>query len=269
MPTLHSKAAGTPGAPADVYRDFAPFYGLHVGDFADDLPTYPRYARYAHTPLVEIGAGSGRLTILLIRAGHELVAVDISRSMLALLEARLRREPASVRRRLHLVQGDAARLSSGRRTDLVIVPFYTFNCFLSGRALDAALRRFRALLTEGGRLLIDVFIPLGRIAHCPTEPVLKVNALGQHGTRVRGWVTYAMDIQRQLETRRHVFTEESVDGWVRHRRFTIRRRWWYSAQLRDMFHRHGFQIEDVFAGYRGHRERGDAEQLLWVLKRKS
>lgn len=255
-----------PGRAADdVYRDFARFYDLYVGDFAKDLPVYLRYARRARTPLLEVGAGSGRLTIPLARAGHEVVAVDVSRSMLALLEARLGREPAAVRRRVRLVRADAARLSLGATSDLVIVPFYTFNYFVSARAADAALRRFAEHLTEGGRLLLDVFIPLGRIARCPSEPVLKLDILRPRGERVRGWNIYAIDLRRQLETRQHVFALETADGRMRHRRFTIRRRWWHAAQLRTMFRRHGFEVEDVFAGYRGRRGRGDAEQLLWVL----
>ena len=86
---------------SDVYRDFAPFYDLYVGGFAADLPVYLKYARRARTPLVEVGAGAGRLTIPLARAGHAVVAVDVSRAMLARLTTRLRRrepggpEPAS------------------------------------------------------------------------------------------------------------------------------------------------------------------------------
>jgi ubiquinone/menaquinone biosynthesis C-methylase UbiE len=130
-------------APADVYRDLAPFYDLYGGGFAKDLPVYLRYARRARTPLLEVGAGSGWLTIPLARAGHGVVAVDISHTMLKLLAARLTREPAIVRRRVHPVHADASRLALRAKSDLILVPFYTFNYFVSARTRDAVLRRFR------------------------------------------------------------------------------------------------------------------------------
>ena len=249
----------------DVYRDFAPFYDLYVGGFAADLPLCLRYARRARTPLIEVGAGSGRLTIPLARAGHAVVAMDVSRAMLARLTARLRRERPAVRARVRVVRADAARLGLGLRSDLIIVPFYTFNYLLSARVREAVLRRLAAHLTPGGRLLIDVFIPLARIAACPSGPVLKLDRRDAGGARIRGWNVYAIDTRRQLETRRHLFRLEGPDGRVRHRRFTIRRRYWHAGELRAMFRRHGLGVEAVFAGYRGRRARGDAEQLLWVL----
>ena len=254
-------------APADVYRDFARFYDVYVGDFLADLPIYLRYARRARTPIIEIGAGSGRLTLPLARAGHEVVAVDISRAMLGRLRARLRREPATVRRRVRLVWTDAAHLAVGMRSDLIIVPFYTFNYFLDWRGREAALRRLAHHLTGPGRLLIDVFIPLARIADPPREPVLRVDVGRPSRPRLRGWNRYVLDVRRQLETRYHLFVVETADGRVRHHRFITRRRWWHTAELRRMFRRHGFRIEAVLAGYRQRRARGDAEQLLWVLRR--
>ena len=251
----------------DVYRDFSRFYDWYVGDFAEDLPLYRRYARHARTPLLEIGAGSGRLTIPLARAGHEVVAVDVSSSMLALLRARLRREPAAVRRRVRVVHADATRFSLSTRFDLIIVPYYTFNYFLSQHSCHAALRRLEAHLTEDGRLLIDVFIPLARIARCPRAPLLRMDLRLPRGARLRGWNHYTMDLRRQIETRRHLVVHEPGGGRARRQRFTIRRRWWHAAELRAMFRRHGLEVEGVFAGYRGRRARGDAEQLLWVLRR--
>lgn len=252
----------------DLYRDFAEFYDLYVGSFADDLPVYLAYARRARSPIIEVGAGSGRLTVPLARAGHEVVAVDISRAMLARLAARLAREPAAVRRRIRVVRADAARLSLRMRSNLIVVPFYTFNYFISARLREAALRRLAAHLSDGGRLLIDVFIPLARIACCPSEPVLKLDTRDpSSGARLRGWNRYVIDAERQVETRHHTFTLEGQDGVAQRRTFVTRRRYWHATQLRAMFARHGFDVEDVFDGYGGRRATSDAEQLLWVLRR--
>ena len=217
--------------------------------------------------MIEIGAGSGRLTIPLARAGARVVALDVSRSMLRILRARLRQEPADVRRRVRVVLADAARLDLGLRSDLILVPFYTFNYFLGTSALRA-LRRFAAHLTDDGRLLVDVFVPLGRLRRCPREPMLRLDTVDASGCRVRGWNAYSIDRRRQIETRRQRFLIDGPGRPRRQARFTIRRRYWLPGQLRSLFRRGGFEVVRVFGGYDGRPPTARAEQRLYVLRRR-
>ena len=254
------------GALVDVYRHFAEFYDLYVGDRLDDLPLYRGYARRARTPIVEIGAGSGRLTIPLARSGARIVAVDVSRAMLRILRRRLRGEPLRVRRRIRVVPADAARLDLRFRSELIIVPFYAFNYFLGLQALRA-LRRFAGHLTDDGRLLVDVFVPLGHLRRCPDGPVLRVDAVDAAGRRVRGWNAYRLDRRRRTEIRRQRFVIEAPGRAPRRGAFTIRRRYWLGAELDRLFRRGGFEVERVFAGYDGRAPVSGSEQRLYVLRR--
>ena len=99
---------------SDVYEDFSEFYVLYLGDRLDDLPFYLDYAKSAQTAVVEIGAGSGRLTIPLAESGMAIVAVDISRPMLGILETRLAKRSAEIRQRVRIVEANACR---GSRLD--------------------------------------------------------------------------------------------------------------------------------------------------------
>jgi SAM-dependent methyltransferase len=56
--------------------------------------------------ILELGAGSGRVTVALARAGYEVVAMDQSPAMLAKLRARVASLPASVAKRITVVEGD-------------------------------------------------------------------------------------------------------------------------------------------------------------------
>ena len=251
----------------DIYSDFAEFYDLYVGDWLHDLPCYLEYAREAHRPVLEIGAGSGRLTIPLARAGISVVAVDVSPSMLQLLDLRVAREPASVRQRIQSVRGDVCELSLGTQHDLIMLPFYAFNYLLTPDAQRRALERLSAHRVAAGHLLIDVFIPYGRIEHCPSEPILKVDKPDPRtGHRVRGWNAYRMDPQRQIETRHHIFEITRPSGTMMRKEFTTRRRYSFPAELETLFTGAGFRIDDVSTGYSGGRPDAASEQLLYVLK---
>lgn len=204
----------------DVYEDFSAFYDLYVGDKLDDLPLYLDYATKTEGPFLEVGAGSGRLTIPLARAGYELVAVDVSPSMLALLRAKLAREPEEVQKRVSILEADVCRLALGRSFGLVFLPFYTFNYLLTPAAQEAALRNLRGHLSAAGRLLIDVFVPRRLLAECPSAPVLRREAVDpETGRRVRCLVGYRFDRGRQLEFRRHIFEIAREDGSLVRREF--------------------------------------------------
>ena len=60
----------------DPYQDFAPFYDLYVGDRPDDVRLYVDYAKRIDGPILEIGAGTGRVTLPMARGGSQVVAVD-------------------------------------------------------------------------------------------------------------------------------------------------------------------------------------------------
>ena len=107
-------------APGDVYKEYSEFYDLYVGDRFVDLPFYLDYARSAQTPVIEIGAGTGRLTLPLARAGVRMVALDVSTSMLAILKSRLAEETSAVRSRIEVVEADASELKLGIRSDVIM-----------------------------------------------------------------------------------------------------------------------------------------------------
>jgi len=248
-----------------VYQEFAEFYDIYVGDGPDDLPFYLEYAGAVSTPVLEIGAGSGRLTIPLARAGVSVVAVDVSPSMLAILNSRLAQEPAEVRRKIEVVSADAVGLALGKKYELIIVPFYTFNYFLTEQ--DAVMERFFMHLPKQGYLLIDVFIPWSRIEYCSPQPVLRVDTLDpETGNRVRGWNVYAIDKEHQMEFRKHVFEVTKPDGTVKRREFTTERRYFFPDELEALFAASGFSVEDVFTGYKRKKAQADSEQLLYVLR---
>jgi len=250
----------------DIYSDFAEFYDLYVGDWIEDLPLCLEYARVAKKPVLEIGAGSGRLTIPIARAGVSVVGIDVSASMLARLEARLAQEPEDVRLRVRAIQADMGTLNLGTQHDVILVPFYAFNYLLSRDMQRQALKRLAGHLVPDGRLIIDVFIPHSLIEHCPAEPILKVNRPDPRtGDPVRGWVVYTIDVPHQIETRRHIFDVTRPDGSVIHREFTTTRRYAYPGELVELFKATGFRIEEVFTGYQKHPPTLTSSQLVYVL----
>jgi len=131
------------------------------------LPPRPRF--------LDAGAGTGTIALWLLRhfADCEVVAFDIERRMLAILDRRARRL-GSERRRLIVAHGDlrapevVTRLDSGQALGLAE---HSFDAVVVGAALehaplDASIERLARLLRPGG-----VFLNLG-VRPGPTAKVL-------------------------------------------------------------------------------------------------
>lgn len=125
-----------------------------------DVSFYLDQALAGGGPVLEIGCGTGRLSIPLARAGHEVWAVDVSAGMLAQLQAKLAEEPEAVRQRVHVVRQDAAALDLAEcRPALAILPFNLLMLVPDPAAERRILASVARHLVPGGRLVLDVMNP--------------------------------------------------------------------------------------------------------------
>jgi SAM-dependent methyltransferase len=152
-----SGAPGAPGAGADEHlpgeRTAAArgaevlWHELECGCYRVDLPLWRELADREGGPILDIGAGTGRVSTVLADAGHEVVAVDVDETLLGALAER------ATKVKVQTVCADARVLALGRRDfGLCIVPMQTIQ-LLGGRPGRLAfLRAARAHLRGGGAL---------------------------------------------------------------------------------------------------------------------
>src|SRR5690349_20981888 len=99
------------------WDEYAPFYDWENARTLGrrDVPFWTAVAQKARGPVLELGCGTGRISLPLARAGVRLVGIDRSAAMLARAVKRLARStrsPKTRRRRgrLRLVRGDIRSL---------------------------------------------------------------------------------------------------------------------------------------------------------------
>lgn len=121
------------------------WHDLECHGYTADLGLWRELAASAGGPILDIGAGTGRVAIDLAGRGHEVVALDLDPALLT----ELRRRCAAV----ETIAADAADFDLGRRFPLILVPMQTVQLLPDRRGLlDCA----RAHLEPGGRLAIAI-----------------------------------------------------------------------------------------------------------------
>lgn len=138
------------------FDDWAGFYDDYYREQdIGDREFYVDLAREAGGPVLEVGCGTGRIYLELLRADVDAYGIDVSDEMLDVL--RERAEGAGLSPRVR--RADVTDFDPKREYALVIVPFRAFLHVLGLENQQAALRNLRTALVPGGRLVLNFFPP--------------------------------------------------------------------------------------------------------------
>jgi SAM-dependent methyltransferase len=144
-------------APNSLYAA-AELYDAQYATATHDFRFYARLAKRTGGPILELGAGSGRLTVVLARDGFEVVALDASVAMLGQARRNFRSIPKSV----HLVAADFRRYHLRRRFPLILCAFNSLQHCRRAEDFLAVLDCAREHLADGGIFAFDVPNPEAR-----------------------------------------------------------------------------------------------------------
>ncbi|MGH2538066.1 MAG: class I SAM-dependent methyltransferase [Candidatus Promineifilaceae bacterium] len=140
------------------YADLAPYYDLLHTDVVADIPFVLALAAKHEDPILELGCGTGRLTLPLGRAGYAVSGVDNSAAMLDRAAAKLAAEGANAPAGVTLIQADMTALALAGRFRLGLLAYNTLMHLDSAQAAQT-LRGLRRCLQPGGGLFIDLMNP--------------------------------------------------------------------------------------------------------------
>jgi SAM-dependent methyltransferase len=164
---MTQKPPGIPGTAAQIVELFGPeiigdVYGPEAAKLYDIANRYDKVeikellaaAQGVTGPILELGCGTGRLTVPFLEQGHQMVALDLSPHMLSVFADRLR-EPQSkaYADKAELVQADMADFKLDRKFDLIVAGGSAV-LTIDAERRAALFRNVREHLTEGGRFVV-------------------------------------------------------------------------------------------------------------------
>jgi len=136
------------------YNSIAEIYDLYVtADY--DVPFFLSEIKPVQGPIIELMAGTGRLSLPLIASGAKLTCVDSSSAMLDVLSQKLRQRglPAEI------VSADVCQLRLPAAFELAILPFQSFMEIIGEENQRATLDAVFASLVPGGRFICTLHNP--------------------------------------------------------------------------------------------------------------
>ncbi len=233
------------------YRDAA-LYDYEYRRRRSDVRWYRALARATGGPVLELGCD-----------GHEVVGVDLSRTMLARCRERVARAGRAAAARVTLVRGDFRALALGRRFPLVVCPF---NAFMHLYALDDVerfLASVRAHLAPGGTFAFDVLNPdLRWLARDPSKRWARTRF--RHPSTGKRLV-YSLEIDFDVPLQIAFMTihyEPDAGERARTRVVRLAHRYFFPRELDALLRYNGFAVERHDGGFDAQPLANDSDEQV-------
>jgi SAM-dependent methyltransferase len=250
-----SRAQGWEG-----WDEYAPFYDWENAQTVArrDVAFWQRLAAAQDGRVLELGCGTGRITVPVARAGADLVGIDRSSEMLARGRKRLRQ----ARQRAQLVRGDIRDLPFRRRPGfrLVMAPYGILQSLTREKDLKATLDSVARVLSPGGLFVVDLVPDLPRWS----EYEGRTSLAGKRGRGTR--LTLIESVRQDRARRLTIFDQEYVERRGRERRvhrFSLTFRTLSVPQMARRLEAAGFRIDAVLGDYQGGP--WDQRADVWVI----
>lgn len=226
------------------YDPLAELYDQQYARYRDDLPFYTRLADDYGSPVLELGAGTARVSAALAKAGHRVVGIESSREMLRRGQERL--EATRLSERVSLQQGDMRSVQLEERFPLVIAPFNTFMHAYTLADQDATLQTVRHHLEPGGLLALDLYNPNFNELNRLRREAEWAHVGGERGELFL-YQTHDSDTQI-LETRYYLDTVTD-EGTLKRTTATLTQRYFTRFELERALLQAGFKNLQFFGGF--------------------
>jgi SAM-dependent methyltransferase len=264
------------------WDEYAPFYDWENARTLGrrDVPFWRTVALNAGGTMLELGAGTGRISIPLGRAGVPVVGIDRSEPMLARARQRVKR--ARLQRRVRLVRGDIrflpfadARASRRSRAgapkgakaggggfEMVLAPYGMLQSLLRERDLQATLAAVHRVLNKGGTFGVELVADLPSWQEYEKRVSLRGWRRRPGGAHVTLTETVRQDRKKGLTIFDQEFTERR-GGKTHARTFSLAFRTLSVPQMVRRLEKAGFTITTLLGDYRGRQ--WDPRADVWVI----
>jgi ubiquinone/menaquinone biosynthesis C-methylase UbiE len=248
------------------WDEYAPFYDWENAQTLGrrDVPFWRRVASDARGPVLELGCGTGRVSVPLARAGVDLVGIDRSAPMLARARQQiLKSSNPRILKSLRLVRADIRQLPFEDETfPMVLAPYGILQSLIRPRDLTATLASVARVIAPGGTFGIDLVPDVPKWREYENRVQLRGRARGAQLTLIE---SVRQDPKRHLTTFEQKYLERRGDT-TREHRFDLTFRTLSVRQMTGQLERAGFRVDAVLGDYRGRP--WDDRADVWIIMAK-
>ena len=250
------------------YDSWADIYDSIYAYVREDIPFYVREAARSGGPVLELGCGTGRVTLPIAQSGVDVAGLDNSEGMLEKARSKARLlEDGHIRMELHV--GDMRDFSLDRTFSLIIIPFRGFLALLSVEDRVRCLTSIRDHLEPDGRLIFNVFVPDPQMLVEDEDAAFHLRDVTDPDTGRTSvvWQQTRVDTFNQVLSVRLIVDEIDGEGTVGKRFYRdYQIRYAHRFEILHLLERCGYEVVDLYGDFDYSPFDEESGEMVWVAK---
>ena len=253
------------------YIKTANLYDLDQRDnLVADIPFYLEYAHRYKGCILELGCGTGRVSIELAKAGYFITGLDLSQKMLEVYEGKIKTLSKDVQNRINIINGNMANFNLDKKYSLIIAPFRVFQLLTVEDEINNCLNCIWKHLDDDGIFIVNVFRPniildeswcSGERIQWEREDPITGNLVIKKDVRER------IDTIQQIIYPKFIYEVKDKEGNIEKITENLQLKYYYYDQLKSKLSSNDFDIIEEYGWYdKSPIETG--RELIMVCKQK-
>ncbi|NUM35499.1 MAG: class I SAM-dependent methyltransferase [Candidatus Brocadiae bacterium] len=246
------------------------FYDLCL-PFEEDIPFYKHLLGKDHPLVLEMGAGTGRISIPLASAGYHVIALDKSSAMIEKALFKKKEISPSCQDNLTLVQGDMISYQSDPKPNAVLIPANTFMLLKTFLAQKMCLKNIHQNLPKKGLLVLDLFNPHDFLNQAFLEERMVLVSSISHPKKkiiVNHWVSGKYDPASQVVQTYNIIETCDSEGNTKKYPYTELLRYLYRFEMELLLESRGFEVEKIYGWYDFSAYNTKSRKMIFVARKK-
>lgn len=247
------------------YEAWATLYDKVYGDVVDDIPYYVNQITGPDHAVLELGCGTGRVSIPIAEVTSKLTALDLSGQMINVLKQKAVLGGLI----LDCVIADMRYFELDVKFDLIIIPFRGFQSLLLKGDQEKCLAAINRHLKEDGKVIVDMFFPSLEMFDQDNRVFYEVKRISGEDPRTSTLVKHrsSFDMHSQLIETTLLVESSKADLVTETRYLDFTLRYIHPKEAEYLFLNNGFITRNIVNNFTNSIENQSSEMIFELEKK--
>lgn len=230
----------------NLYEGVAKYYDIEESEYQqEDMDFYIEYAQKCKGNILELGCGTGRVSLKLASLGYDVTALDLSKEMIQIVERKKNEQNCN----LEIICGNMSEFHLNKRFSLILTPGRSFQSLSEQKDIISALSYIYQHLIQGGLFILDLFQPETFLKYqCKDDKTIFSKTVGNEKITMK-YACNHIDKKNKIVHTTHTYEIEKDNNFHQTQKAYMELRYYEYKEIVTLLESVGFKIKEKYGWY--------------------
>ena len=230
----------------NLYEGVAKYYDIEESEYQqEDMDFYIEYAQKCKGNILELGCGTGRVSLKLASLGYDVTALDLSKEMIQIVERQKNEQNCD----LEIICGNMSEFHLNKRFSLILTPGRSFQSLSEQKDIISALSCIYQHLIQGGLFILDLFQPETFLKYqCKDDKTIFSKTVGNEKITMK-YACNHIDKKNKIVHTTYTYEIEKYNNFHQTQKAYMELRYYEYKEIVTLLESVGFKIKEKYGWY--------------------